>query len=165
MSHGADSGEEDLDVLIVLGAQVTKTGPSRILYYRLETAYDYLTKNPRTVCIVSGGQGGNEPMPEGTAMKEYLVEKGIAAERIIAETESMNTTQNIKNCLALCKSESDRVGILTNDFHLFRGLSIAKKQGFRNLTGIAAPSNRVMLLHNVLRECVGILKDKLLGNM
>ena len=54
-------GREGLDYIIVLGAQVRKDGPSPVLKYRLDKAVEYLNENPDTVCIVSGGQGSNEP--------------------------------------------------------------------------------------------------------
>ena len=47
----------NLDYIIVLGAQVRADGPSKVLKHRLNTAIDYLEKNPETICIVSGGQG------------------------------------------------------------------------------------------------------------
>ena len=52
--------DENLDYIIVLGAQVRADGPSKVLKHRLNTAIDYLEKNPETICIVSGGQGCNE---------------------------------------------------------------------------------------------------------
>ena len=160
-----DRGEENLDYLIVLGAQVYESGPSVVLRYRLDEAVRYLNENSDTVCIVTGGQGYNEPFPEAEGMKRYLVQNGIAEERIRMETESVNTVSNIKNSLVFLDPENDRVGIITNNFHLYRGIGLAKKQGIRNVCGIAARSNPVYLPNNLLREVLGILKDKLVGNM
>ena len=78
-------GPEGLDYVVVLGAQVRADGPSVILKYRLDAAADYLKKNPGTVCIVTGGQGYNEPYPEAVGMKDYLVQQGIEEERILTE--------------------------------------------------------------------------------
>ena len=58
--------DENLDYIIVLGAQVRADGPSKVLKHRLNTAIDYLEKNPETICIVSGGQGYNEPCTEAS---------------------------------------------------------------------------------------------------
>ena len=49
--------------------------------YRLDTAIGYLKENPETICIVSGGQGYNEPMTEAEGMARYLEQNGIAAEK------------------------------------------------------------------------------------
>ena len=61
-------GEPDLDYVIVLGAQVRESGPSKALRYRLDRTIDYLEENPDTICIVSGGQGHNEPFSEAQGM-------------------------------------------------------------------------------------------------
>ena len=66
---------QNLDYLIVLGAQVRENGPSTILRYRLDAAISYLQENPETICIVSGGQGVNEPFSEAEGMLNYLVSK------------------------------------------------------------------------------------------
>ena len=83
VSHYNEKGEENLDYIIVLGAQIKEKGPSAALKFRLDEAYDYLIENEATVCIVSGGQGSNEPCSEAQGMYEYLVEKGIEPERIL----------------------------------------------------------------------------------
>ena len=157
--------EAGLDYLIVLGAQVRTTGPSIVLRYRLDTAYEYLQENPDTKCIVSGGRGDNEPEAEGNAMKRYLVDKGIKSERIVVENVSVNTVENIKNSSEYLDKEKNTVGIVTNNFHVFRGVSIAKKAGFTHVRGIVATSNPFYLPNNMLRESFGIVKDLLVGNM
>ena len=153
-------GEPNLDYLIVLGAQVKEKGPSAALKFRLDTAYDYLVENENTLCIVSGGQGANEPHSEAQGMYDYLVEKGIAKERIITDT-----SENIAFSSVFLDMEKDRVGIVTNNFHVFRGVHLAKHQGIRNVCGIAAPSNIYFQLNNMVREFFGILKDLVCGNL
>ena len=157
--------EEMLDYIIVLGAQVKEDGPSVALKYRLDTAISYLNDNPTTRCIVSGGQGYNEPFPEAEGMYDYLVVNGIDSERIIIENQSTNTVENIRNSKVLLDDSYNSVGIVTNNFHVFRAVQIAKKQGLRNVASIAAESYAIYLPNNVLRECCGILKDWLFGNI
>ncbi|MDE7277605.1 MAG: YdcF family protein, partial [Lachnospiraceae bacterium] len=158
-------GEPNLDYLIVLGAQVKEKGPSAALKFRLDTAYDYLVENENTLCIVSGGQGANEPHSEAQGMYDYLVERGIAKERIIMEDKSTDTSENIAFSSVFLDMEKDRVGIVTNNFHVFRGVHLAKHQGIRNVCGIAAPSNIYFQLNNMVREFFGILKDLVCGNL
>ncbi len=122
-------GREGLDYIIVLGAQVRKDGPSPVLKYRLDKAVEYLNENPDTVCIVSGGQGSNEPWSEAEGMARYLQEKGIDTARILPEDKSQTTEQNITNSKMLMK-EGASVGIVTNNFHVFRALQIAKSTDF-----------------------------------
>lgn len=165
LTHFSDQGEDDLDYIIVLGAQVREDGPSVVLRHRLDTAYEYLAANPNTICIVSGGQGPNEPEPEARTMARYLEQKGIASARIIQEDKSLNTIQNILNSMSFIDPDHDRVGIVTNNFHVYRGVSIARKQGIAHVCGIAAPSHTWYLPNNLLRETFGITKDFLKGNL
>ena len=57
------------------------------------------------------------------------------------------------------------MGIVTNNFHIFRSVRIAQKHGYRHVWGIAAPSTEFHLLNNMLRESFGITKDFLEGNL
>lgn len=158
-------GEKNLDYIIVLGAQVKEKGPSAALQFRLDTAYDYLMENENTICIVSGGQGANEPHSEAQGMYDYLVEKGIAEERIIMEDKSTDTSENITFSAKFLDMENDSVGIVTNNFHVFRGVHLAKHLGIKNVCGIAAPSNIYFQLNNMVREFFGIMKDLVYGNL
>lgn len=160
-----DEGKPGLDYIIVLGAQIRPDGPSVVLRYRLDAAVEYLEENPDTKCIVSGGQGVNEPVTEAKGMAEYLMQHGIEADRILLEDQSRNTLQNMRFSMALMEDPEASVGIVTNDFHLYRAVQIAKKQGLQNVCGIAAHSNRLYLPNNVFRECMGILKDWIFGNL
>lgn len=165
LSGFGKKGEPGLDYIIVLGAQVRRTGPSVVLKYRLDKAYDYLIENPETICICSGGKGSNEHIPEGEGMRDYLLGKGIDESRIIVENKSENTVQNILYSYELVDEERDRIGIVTNNFHVFRATAIARKQGGENIVGISADSNPLYLPNNMSRECIGVIKDVLMGNM
>lgn len=153
------------DYLIVLGAQWKSTGPSEVLRRRLDQAAAYLIRNPDTMVIVSGGQGSNEHMSEAAGMREYLVNAGIREERILAEDQSSNTYENLVFSGQLLDREKDRVVIVTNNFHMFRALSIAKKQGYAHVEGQAASSVLGMGPNNLLREFFGVIKDFWVGNL
>ncbi len=158
-------GPENLDYIIVLGAQLKPSGPSKVLKMRLDKAYDYLIANPETKVIVSGGQGSNEPDSEAQGMFDYLVERGIEAERIYKEDQSRNTIQNISYSSQYLDKGSDTVGIVTNNFHIFRATGIAKANGYEQVYGIAAPAYGFLQPNNMLREFLGVVKDFLFGNM
>ena len=160
-----EKGPDGLDYLVVLGAQVREDGPSVILKYRLDTAAEYLKQNPDTICITTGGQGYNEPYPEAVGMKDYLVDQGIGEERILTEETSTSTLENIKNASQLMEAGYQSVGIVTNNFHVYRGTALAEKQGLKGVCGIAAGSKPLYLPNNLLREVFGIGKDVLTGKM
>lgn len=156
---------KNLDYVIVLGAQINSYGPSLVLRFRLNAAIDYLNENPGTICIVSGGKGTNEDITEAEGMRDYLVRHHIAAERILLENESHNTIQNILNSKKMLAGADSSVGLITNDFHVYRATALARKQGYKAIYGIPAPSDPWYLPNNMLREFIGIAKDSVLGHM
>lgn len=153
------------DTIIVLGAQIRGDQPSRVLLYRLNTAEAYLKKHPDTNCIVSGGQGANETRAEAAVMKDWLVDHGIDSNRIQVEDKSRNTNQNLLFSQKLLETETDRISIVTNNFHVFRSVKLAEKQGYRHISGIPAPTAPFYLPNNMLRESLAIIKDKLMGHI
>lgn len=158
------TGKDNLDVIIVLGAQVHKTRPSAVLQYRLDKAVEYLNNNPNTICIVSGGQGPNEPFSEGYGMSEYLKNKGIDENRIIIEDKSTSTKENIIYSSKFI-NDGDSVGIVTNNFHVYRAVKVARKQGLNNVCGISANSVWTFIPNNVLREVFGVIKYFIFGEI
>ena len=158
-------GEQQLSYIIVLGAQMKQSGPSVVLEKRLCRAYTYLTENPETLCVLSGGQGSNEPVSEAQGMYDALVKKGIDPKRLILEDQSTNTVENLRFSRKLIPQEVQKVGIVTSNFHVYRSLRLAKQQGFLDPVGISANSGVYFLPNNVLRECFGIVKDRLYGNL
>lgn len=151
-------GDQHLDYVVVLGAQVRKSGPSKALRYRLDTAADYLRNSPDTICIVSGGKGANEPFPEAQGMADYLKAHGIEEGRILQESKSKTTQENIVNSKKLIAGDNASVGIITNDFHMFRALQIAHDNGLDEAQGIAAGSPPDMLVNNMVREFFAEIK-------
>ena len=147
------------DYVIVLGAQWKTSGPSYVLQKRLEKAIAYLNDNPDTRVIVSGGQGYNEPISEAEGMKGYLEAAGIDPERILVEDASTNTTQNLIFSGELLNKSEDSVVIVTNNFHMFRALAIAGKQGYVHAEGLSAGTFPITLPNNLLREAFGVVKD------
>ncbi len=162
LSKTAPSG---LDYLVVLGAQMKASGPSKALQYRLDTAFQYLEDNPDTCVIVSGGQGADEHISEAQGMYDYLVGRGIAPERIIMEDSSRNTFQNLTFSAEYLDKEKDKVGVVTNNFHVFRAVRIARKAGYCNVYGIAAPGEPFLQANNMMREFFGVVKDFVVGNI
>lgn len=164
-THYRDQGRPDLDYIIVLGAQMKPGGPSAVLKFRLDAAYDYLTANEDTLCVVSGGQGANEPCTEAEGMYLYLVDRGIVPERIIMEDKSTDTSENIAFSASLIGGTDKDVGIVTNNFHVFRGVMLARHAGFEDACGISARSNVYFQPNNLVREFFGVMKDLVCGNL
>lgn len=155
---------QEPDVMIVLGAQVKDTGPSSLLEDRLKTAMDYLAEHPELPVVVSGGQGKDEPTTEARCMYDYLVDGGIAPERIWMEERSHNTSQNFAFTKALLAEKGMDVSnlhvlVVSNDFHLARAGMLAKRQGF-DASVLAAPSSQLApRVQSYIREAPALVKS------
>lgn len=152
------------EYIIVLGAQIRGTRVTKSLKERLDTAYDYIIENPETRVIVSGGQGAGEEVTEASAMKEYLVSKGIDQYKIMVEDKSTNTNENMKYSVGFIDDKSASIGIVSSNFHIYRSMKLAKAQGLTNVSGIASPCDSILFLNYMVRESVGIVKDAVMGN-
>lgn len=150
---------EDSDTVIVLGCQLRGERPSKMLRQRLDKAYEYLLEHPSAVAVMSGGQGGDEIMPEAEAMYNYLVEKGISPDRLYKEPDSHNTEQNMKYCARIIEENSldKNVVVITQSFHQYRASVYAKNAG---LTAYAlnCRTNLGMLPTYWLRELFAVIK-------
>jgi uncharacterized SAM-binding protein YcdF (DUF218 family) len=160
-----DDGEPGLDYIIVLGAQVKGTRPSLALSWRINRAYEYLTENFDTIAVVSGGQGAGEDISEAECMKRELVSRGITEERILMEDKSSSTKENITFSLLIIGSADAEIGIVTNNFHVWRAVKIAHRAGADNAVGIAAPFRNPLIFHYMAREFFSTVMNSINGNM
>lgn len=134
VSGAFEKAPDGLDAIIVLGARVNGLVPSGALVQRTERAAVYLSENPETVCIASGGQGSGEEISEALCIKQQLLSLGISEDRIILEDSSTNTSENLDYSTDLLPDNTETVGIVTNDFHVYRALLIAETTPGMNFT-------------------------------
>ena len=85
-------------------------------------------------------------------------------ERVIMEDKSTNTNENIMYSKKLM-DQSDYVVIVTNRFHLYRGVHIAKKQLTQKVEGLGADTGTMLFLNYYVREAFAIVKDRLMGHI
>ena len=147
-----------MNYVVVLGAQVRGQRISRALKRRLDRAAEYMQDNPETKAILSGGQGKGEAVSEAEAMEHYLCEKGVGKGRLILETASTYTWENLENSRKLLPDPSREVGIVTNDFHVYRAVLTAKEAGYKNPKGLSADSAKILLPNYLTREFFACLK-------
>lgn len=157
--------EGNLDYVVVLGAHVKGTEPSKALRLRLEKALEYAKENENAVFILSGGKGFGEDITEAKCMENYLTECGIEKERLVLEEASTSTKENLEFSNALTDCKTKKTGILSNNFHVYRAVKLAEKMGYDQASGIAAKSDPIMQLHYVVRETAALIKEFLKGNI
>lgn len=153
-----DGEAGDYDALIVLGAAVHGDRVTWVLSNRLDTALAYAQEHPNTVLVVSGGKGDGETVTEASAMKGYLMNRGLEEGRILLEDKAESTEENFRFSKAIVDQalgEDASLGFVTTRFHVYRAGRTAKKAGIA-AQGMGAPDVWYIALNNFLRECVGI---------
>lgn len=154
----------DSKAMVVLGCQVKPWGPSVLLQDRLDKALEFWKEHPKTVIVVSGAQGPDEPSTEARAMADYLTAKGVPEESILLEEGSRNTIQNLVYSKQLLEEQgydvSEGVVVVSNGFHLARARMLAGRAGYENVSVLAAPSSHVpSRLKMYIREPIALVKS------
>lgn len=156
----AGEPEASCQYIVVLGAKVNGTEPSRTLKERIDAAAAYLNEHPESIAVVSGGQGIDEGISEAQCMYNGLVQQGIAADRIWMEDKATSTWENIMFSLNLIEEKTGKrptdIGLLSSEFHLYRGSLLAKECGVVAHGIPATTVNPVYFLNYFLREIAGV---------
>lgn len=164
MSGAQDRIVGEPQIMVVLGCQVKPWGPSDLLRDRLNRALEYWEEHPELVIVVSGAQGPDEPSTEARAMADYLMEKGVPAEKLLLEENSHNTIQNLTYSKQLLEEQgydiNKGVAIVSNGFHLTRTRMLAGWAGYENVSTLAAPSSHLpSRLKMYIREPIAMVKS------
>ena len=151
----------DEKIVIVLGAGLRKDRPSRLLRYRLDAALAYAQSHPDTVLVTTGGQGRGETVPEGQAMRAYLLARGLAPTRVLAETKSTSTEENFRFARAVLAqngfSPDQPVVYVSNAFHCYRAGQYAAREGFAAARALPAGISLRSVPTCYLREVFAVL--------
>ena len=161
---GMMEAEQGLNYIVVLGARVNGREPSGSLRNRIQVGVEYLRDNPQTIAVLSGGQGSDEEISEAQCMYENMLAAGIDPVRLILEEQSTDTAANLRNSRALIP-EGASVGLVTNNFHIFRALALARNQGWEDVHGIPVATTLFSLPHYLMREFVGVVYETVRGNL
>ena len=148
------------DYMIILGARVKGRCPTRSLLRRIHAGAEYLKQNPATKVIGSGGRGPGEDISEAECICETLVELGISRDRILLEDQSVSTRENLFFSMKMTGTKGSYV-LVTNGFHMYRTITLAKELGMEGVSGLSASSEPVLLLNYYVREFFALIFNKL----
>ncbi|MEG0921133.1 MAG: YdcF family protein [Comamonas sp.] len=154
--------------IVVLGSGTQKGQPRPALALRLDTAAQLAALQPKAVVAVSGGVDFGEEESEGIIMARYLqAHYGMAIASQVVEEKSTSTELNLAWSKTLLQERgvdlSQPIAIVSSDFHLWRALQIAKRQGYTQPVGVAAPTPRIIRFNAWLREYFAVASSWALG--
>ena len=158
----------DRDYIIILGCGLRKDGTLLpLLKGRVDSAISFVKKQKEItkkncVFVPSGGQGSDEIIAEGDAMKNYLLQQGIDEKDIMVENKSTTTLENMQFSKKLIdeKTPNAKVAYSTTRYHLFRSGMYATTAGL-NAIGVGSKTKWYFWPNAFLREFVGVLVAKI----
>lgn len=121
-------------VALVLGAQVYPSGtPSPFLAGRLDLAKRLYDAGRVEVVLVSGDNGARE-YNEPDAMRRYLVDAGVPAEKVVADYAGFDTYDSCSRAQRIFGV--DRLTVVTQGYHLPRAVATCRALGL-DAVGVA----------------------------
>ncbi len=157
----------DADYIIILGCRIREDGTLYpLIRGRVDRALAFWRKQKdatgkEAVFIPSGGKGANEPIAEAEAMRRYLLSQGIPEEKILAETASRDTMENMQFSKKLIEEQNPQAKVVfaTTNYHVFRSGIISRQAGFAP-EGIGARTKWYFWPNAFVREVVGMVVYK-----
>ncbi|HNB51681.1 MAG TPA: YdcF family protein [Anaerolineales bacterium] len=114
------------DAAIVLGAGVINDQPSPVLRERINHALNLYRAGVVDYLIFTGGIGQGDRMTESEVARQYALEQGIPADRIMIETASHITYENLLEARKIILAQGfDRVLIVSDPLHMRRAMTMA----------------------------------------
>ncbi len=143
---------EDIDCVIVLGCQVKDDGSlSGMLKDRMWRALELYEAEVAPKLLMSGDHGREDYDGVG-AMKNYAVENGVPSENVFMDHAGFSTYETMYRAKEIF--ESDKVVIVTQEYHLYRALYIAEQLG---IEAYGVSSDFHNYAGQTMRECREIL--------
>ena len=152
---------KNYDFIIIHGAGLLNgERVTPLLKRRIDKAVEAFKKsrNSNIKLIASGGQGADEKISEARAIFNYLMEEtDVPGEAVLMEDQSKTTYQNLLFSKKLGESlvENPRFLFVTNDYHVFRTSTYAKKIGIRG-DGLGCSTASYYLPSAFIREYVAL---------
>ena len=118
---------QSFDCVLVLGAGLKADGtPSHMLEDRIKVGADVFGK-VNAGCILMSGDRSGDHYDEPAAMRKYAEELGIDPSFIIVDNEGYSTYESIMRAKEIYGF--DKIIVVTQEYHLYRALYIAEKNG------------------------------------
>ncbi|WP_158865357.1 YdcF family protein [Leifsonia sp. AG29] len=127
--------------IIVLGSGLFGARVPPLLAARLDRGAEVFRRSEEAglapVIVPSGGKGADELVAEGAAMRDFLLlESGIPPARVLPETRSTNTEENLRFSQEII-ADGTRAGavrpgpvvIATSGYHVLRAAMLARRLG------------------------------------
>ncbi|MGY2492009.1 YdcF family protein [Cupriavidus sp. CP313] len=155
-TEAAIPGSSSVKAIVILGSGTPNCVASPTLVARLDQGLKQARRWPQAKVAVSGGQDYGLQCREADIMAEYLIARGVAADRVLREGRSTSTEENLVFSRRLLEEQgvaaTDPIVVVTSDFHVQRAVRIARKAGFAEVAGVGAGTPLYLRYNAWLRE-------------
>lgn len=153
----ADEVNQDYDCIIVLGAGVWADGsPTPMLEDRIKAAVELYQRGAAPKIIMSGDHGQKD-YDEVNAMKSYAVNLGVPSEDIFMDHAGFSTYETMYRARDIFQVK--KAVVVTQKYHIYRALYIAKGLGIEAVGVNADPRSYIGQTYRDVREAAARTKD------
>ena len=133
------SSVSDADCILVLGAGIRTDGsPSPMLQDRLNTGIE-LYQNGAAPKLLMSGDHGRKKYNEVQTMKDIALDQGVPSEYVFMDHAGFSTYDSLYRARDVFQAR--KVIIVTQKYHLYRALYIARSLGL-DAWGVSADTRR-----------------------
>jgi uncharacterized SAM-binding protein YcdF (DUF218 family) len=124
------------DAIAVFGAAEYAGRPSPVLHARLDKAVALYDEDMAPVIVtLGGGSDKDSGKTEGGVGRDYLLANGVPFDKIIAETKSFDTEQQVESLARIAAREHfHHVIVVSDGTHLFRIALLCRRAGLEVYT-------------------------------
>lgn len=152
-----EAKDVDADCIIVLGAGVRKDGTPTLMLEDRIIIGDRLYEDGAAPKILMSGDHGREAYDEVNVMKNYSIEEGVPSEDIFMDHAGFETYDSMYRAKEIFGAK--KVVIVTQKYHLYRALYIAKSLGLEAY-GVSSDLQfySKKMVYWKFRECIARVK-------
>ena len=148
---------QDVDCILVLGCGVHDDGsPSDMLYDRLRRSVELYEAGAATKLLMTGDHG-RDGYDEVDTMKSFAVEAGIPSEDVFMDHAGFSTYESMYRAKEIFQAE--KIIIVTQEYHLYRAVYIARTLGLEAYGVDADYRNYLGQTARDVREVLARVKD------
>ena len=147
----------DVDCILVLGCGVWGDGqPSHMLEDRLKMSLELYEAGASKKILMSGDHGQTD-YDEVNVMKSFAVEAGVASENVFMDHAGFSTYESMYRAKEIF--QADKIIIVSQEYHLYRAIYIARQLGIEAYGVAADYRSYVGQTARDLREVLARVKD------
>lgn len=148
---------ENVDCVLVLGAGVWENErPSHMLEDRLQQSIELYELGVSNKLLMSGDHG-RKNYDEVNVMKQFGIDAGILSQDIFMDHAGFSTYESLYRARDIF--EAKKIIIVTQKYHMYRALYIAKELGVEAYGVTADPRQYVGQTYREAREILARVKD------